>query len=186
MSLNLDPNDQKKLKSEIVSLVQYMKRFREEIAMIVEDGDDKSHFEGVSDQLDAIIGATEDATETILASVEKIDTDVEAIRQSIKDPDKVLQICDTINFNTVKAMEACTFQDITGQRVTKIVRSMKFVEGRVNSLADLWGRSELVQVSEKIKKENQEKNGNVEDNLRGPALPEEASISQSEIDALFD
>ena len=185
MKLNLEPEDQAKLKNEIISLVQYMKRFREEIAMIVEDGHDKSHFDGVSDQLDAIIRATEDATDTILASVEKIDTDIEVIRQSAKDPDKVLQICDTININTVKAMEACTFQDITGQRVTKIIRSMKFVEGRVNSLADLWGRSELVQVSERIKEiQENDKKGDVL--LRGPALPEEASISQSEIDALFD
>jgi chemotaxis protein CheZ len=39
--------------------------------------------------------------------------------------------------------EACSFQDITGQRITKVVRSLTYVETRVNKLIEAWGRSEL-------------------------------------------
>jgi chemotaxis protein CheZ len=81
-------------------------------------------------------------------------------------------------------MEACTFQDITGQRVTKIVRSMQFVEERVNSMVSLWG-SEAIEETAATYGNTDGRDGD-EKLLNGPALPSETSISQDEIDKLFD
>jgi len=81
---------------------------------------------------------------------------------------------------TTHAMEACTFQDITGQRVTKIIRSMQFVEERVLAMVDLMGRDSVAKEAAELPVETQEK----DPLLNGPQLPGNA-ISQDDIDKLF-
>lgn len=175
----------KKLKAEVLSLVQYVRRFREEIAQMVaaDSAEDGTRFETMADQLDAIVGATEDATNLILEKTETIDDIVEKLREET-DPEKRAALCDSINQDTIALMEACTFQDITGQRVTKIVRSMKFVEERVNSMIDLWGQDEINKLADQYAEDHQREGDDAL--LNGPALEKEASISQDEIDKLFD
>ena len=63
------------LQSEIFNLFQYIERFREEIARInaaEKEGDDDA-FSTMSQQLDAIVDATETATNGILENLEGID-----------------------------------------------------------------------------------------------------------------
>jgi chemotaxis protein CheZ len=173
------------LRSEIVGLVQYINRFRDEIAQMVQRGDDdQTHFSGVSDQLDEIIHATEVATNAILENVEAVEDITDKIKAS-DDIEEIHKLCDEINTRNMNAMEACTFQDITGQRVTKIVRSMKFVEERVNAMAELWGREEVDNLAASYATKDEEKDADAA-LLNGPALPQETSISQDDIDALFD
>ncbi|MDW3207407.1 MAG: protein phosphatase CheZ [Alphaproteobacteria bacterium] len=173
----------KQLKSEIVSLVQYIKRFREEIAHMVAADGNQTRFETMADQLDAIVGATETATHSILEHMESVDGLVEEIRTT-DDPKARGALCDQISEKTMEAIEACTFQDITGQRVTKIVRSMKFVEERVNKMIDLWGHDEINRLASEFAQEDKPQGDDAL--LNGPALQKEASISQDEIDKLFD
>ncbi len=179
----IDLNDDK-LKTEIVNLVQYIRRFREEIAHMVQRENQQTRFESMSDQLDEIVGATERATNSILESVESIDGVVDDLRNAETQEERNA-LCDLISNDTMNAMEACTFQDITGQRVTKIVRSMKFVEERVDMLTDLWGRDEIEGMTVTTSEEEEEVTGD-EALLNGPALPAETSISQDDIDKLFD
>ena len=82
-------------------------------------------------------------------------------------------------------MEACSFQDITGQRITKIVRSMKFVEERVDKMVQLWGRAEIENLASSLDLSSEEDERDKRLNLSGPQMPDEA-ISQDDIDALFD
>jgi len=175
----------KQLKSEVISLVQYVRRFREEIAQMVASDGDQTRFETMSDQLDAIVGATEQATHTILERMESVDEYVEKLR-STEDAEERGKICDAIGEETMASIEACTFQDITGQRVTKIVRSMKFVEDRVNSMIDLWGQDEINRLANEFAEQEASEKDEDEQLLNGPALDMEASISQDEIDKLFD
>lgn len=173
----------RQLKSEIVSLVQYVRRFREEIAQMVAADGDQSRFDSMADQLDAIVAATEEATHGILERMEEIDTVVEDLRTA-DDPKARGALCDKVNEQTMAAMEACTFQDITGQRVNKIVRSMKFVEERVNTMISLWGEDEISRLAGEYAEQTRPEGD--EALLNGPALKKEASISQDEIDKLFD
>ena len=64
-------------------------------------------------------------------------------------------------------MENCTFQDITRRRVTKVVRSMKFVEERVNSMVDLLGRETIEKLSLDL---SQEEKTSDEKRLEGPRM----------------
>ena len=49
--------------------------------------------------------------------------------------------------------EACSFQDITGQRVTKVVKSVTNIEDRVNALIEIWGKAALEEVEVKPDRE---------------------------------
>jgi len=77
--------------------------------------------------------------------------------------------------------EHSNFQDITGQRITKVVNTLKFVEERVDKMIDIWGREAFMELID-------DDGGAVDEDgrlLNGPQQ-EGAGISQDEIDKLFD
>ena len=57
------------LKKELYGLFKYLQRVRLEIAAINRPADEALHFDSMSDQLDAIVKATEEATDTIMVHV---------------------------------------------------------------------------------------------------------------------
>ena len=137
-------------------------------------------FDSMGEQLDAIVQATEQATNRIMESVEKNDEAVSKLRESITDPAQTA-LLDQIVENGNNAIEACSFQDITGQRVNKVVKSITYVESRVTSLVELWGREQLAGVEVP-----DDPNVTAEDKLmNGPQL-EGSALSQDEVDSLFD
>ena len=171
-----------KLRQEVLNLFQYIERLREEVATMSKAEDNATAFQDMSVQLDAIVEATEEATNSILAASESISGDAMAL-QGETDQAKITEISDRIAQNTMTIMEACSFQDLTGQRVTKIVSSVRFVEDRVNQMIELWGRDEIEALSAQIKPcEDEDPDKKL---LNGPQLPGQA-ISQEDIDALFD
>ncbi len=167
------------LKKELLGLFQYIQRVRVEIAAIERDSDDTHHFESMSDQLDAIVQATEEATDTIMGCMEKNDEIVGKLREGIVKEEN-LALLDQITANGADVFEACSFQDITGQRITKVVKSVTYVEDRVNALIEVWGKEEI----DKIEVQQAEELGD-DALLQGPALEGEG-ITQAEIDKLFD
>lgn len=168
------------LKKELYGLFKYLKRVREEIAAINRPADKAMHFDNMSDQLDAIVKATEDATNTIMECMEKNDDIIVELKESITDPERV-KLLDRISANGADVFEACSFQDITGQRVTKVIKSVTYVEDRVNALIGVWGKDEIDRIEVKPDKEKTKD----EKLLQGPALEGEG-ITQDEIDKLFD
>lgn len=173
---NIDP----KLHSEIVNLIHYVDRLRREVAGIAQQRDDQTHFEGMADRLDAIVTSTGEATDTILAAMEGIEAVVDQMR-ALPIGDQVGDLCDRISQNAMTAMEACSFQDLTGQRVSKVIGSLRFVEERVNAMAELCGRQAIDDIEDAARIEEQVDDGVT---LEGPQNPGGA-ISQDEIDQLF-
>lgn len=169
-----------KLRSEILNLFQYIQRMRVEIAHVTVKDDNRTPFESASEHLDAIVASTEVATNSILEQLEGIDNIVDEIRQVAGDGN-VSGLCDRIAEKTMKAMESCTFHDITGQRITRVIKSMNFVEERVNAMIDLWGRDEFEGMGYDLP---DTKPMGDEALLNGPQIPGE-EISQEEIDRLF-
>ena len=107
--------------------------------------------------------ATETATNGSLKNHDRIDEAVDKLRES----GAALKVCDAVSNRTMAAMENCTFQDITRRRVTKVVRSMKFVEERVNSMVDLLGRETIEKLSLDL---SQEEKTSDEKRLEGPRM----------------
>ncbi len=169
------------LRREIGNLSQYITRFRLEIARI-NSGDPNTRFQNMSEQLDAILEHTDSATHSILQSLEGITDLACQLQDASKDPE-TSDICDQLIDRTTNAMEACTFQDLTGQRVSKIVRSMKFVEERVNAMVELMGREGILAAAEELE-DDQALADEKKHYLQGPHNPGE-SISQDDINKLF-
>ena len=162
---------------EISNLAQYIERFRQEIARL-NKGNPESNFRNMSDHLDAIIAHTDSATHAILQNLEEISDLVGKIQDKVNDAETTA-LCDQAMEKTTNAMESCTFQDITGQRVTKIIRSMQFVEERVGAMVELMGRDSVEKQASELPPEEQS-----DTLLNGPQLPGNA-ISQDDIDKLF-
>ena len=97
------------------------------------------------------------------------------------EPSEIDSLCDGAT-KTTAALEACSFQDLTGQRINKVVGSMKFVEERVNAMAELFGRKEIQDLTDQWELPQQVDDGVA---LDGPQRPGEG-ISQDEIDQLFN
>ena len=175
-----DAKEAQLLKNELTGLFQYIQRVRTEIAAISRPSENEHGFESMGDQLDAIVKATEEATDTIMGAMEKTDEAVAKLREIITDAEQIA-LLDNIDENGQEVYQACTFQDITGQRVTKVVKSVTYVEERVNNLIDIWGKAELDKVEVEAEKKTED-----EKLLHGPQLEKEQSMAQAEIDALFD
>ncbi|GLS02854.1 hypothetical protein GCM10007859_29010 [Brevundimonas denitrificans] len=135
----------------------------------------------MTDQLDAVVGDTEGATNAILEAVEIIEDKNESLELNATDPDQ-LEITEAISTAVMKIYEACNFQDITGQRISKVVGTLKFVEDRISTMIDILGGEQELGELERIE-QALHLDGDVE--LNGPR-PEGHEISQAEIDALFD
>jgi chemotaxis protein CheZ len=101
------------------------------------------------------------------------------LRDALSHQDLVAAL-DEISGNDMDIIEACSFQDLTGQRVSKVLKSVRYVEERVNNLMEIWGREALQKVQvEGVEKSDDEKL------LHGPQMEGEG-ISQAEIDKLFE
>ena len=180
MTVPMNDSESEALRNELTGLLKYINRVRQEIASISHPADEEHHFESMADQLDAVIKATDDASNTIMASAETNEELITQLRATLTDP-KQAAILDKISENDMGIIQACSFQDLTSQRVTKVARSITYVEDRVSALAEVWGKEEL----DKVVVAGTEKTAD-EKLLNGPALDGQKSISQSEIDALFD
>ena len=168
------------LEENLQSLFSYIQRVRMEIAALPRDSDGVDKFATMGEQLDAIVESTKEATDVIMDSLEKNGDVVGKLQKLLTDQDQIALLSQILDNNNA-VFEACAFQDLTGQRVTKIIKSVTYVEDRVNNLMEIWGRKEL----EKVKIESNVDLTADEKLLRGPQLKADA-ISQDEIDKLFD
>jgi chemotaxis protein CheZ len=137
-------------------------------ALRVDDITDRD-IPSATDELDAIVHHTAQATHAILESCEMLD-EVSSVVSG--DAAAKLQAA------TTRIYEACSFQDITGQRITKIVATLKTIEGKVAHIIGTFGpspdevRDAVVHVASDA------------DLLNGPQLPTNA-MDQSDIDKLL-
>lgn len=112
---------------------------------------------------------TEVAVDRILAAVDKLMatdcSDADAVRQAI-------------DVNCMAIYEACTFQDITGQRISKVLHSIRVAGTALESLHGLWsGSSGAVSPAAGLETD-------ADSLLNGPALAGEG-LDQDEVNRLL-
>jgi chemotaxis protein CheZ len=170
-----------KLKAELDGIQEAISRTKREIATLHVSGFKGAEMTRVTDELDAVVGGTENATEQILSAAEAIDEAANTLSARMKgtDAELVADIQDKI----LNIFEACNFQDLTGQRITKVVNVLGFIEDRVIRMMEIWGGLETfasIEADESLQRVGDAAL------LNGPALPEAAGVaSQDDIDALF-
>ena len=169
-----------RLKQEFDGLLYYIHRVRQEIAAIYRPADEDHNFDSMGDQLGAIVNATEEATNAIMEAMERNVEAVGKLRDKITDPDQAA-LLDHIIDNGNDVFESCSFQDITGQRVNKVVKSITYVEKRVIALVGVLGEAQVAEVEVPVDR------GETADEqlVRGPQL-EGDGLSQDDVNKLFD
>lgn len=133
----------------------------------------QDHFKNANVELDAVVEATEQATNKIMDAAEKVQN---ALGEAKVDNPAIQESLQEI-------FEACSFQDITGQRINKVLKTLMKVEVIVQSLNALMvGKISPEAFGESIKDATSTE---PEDALlQGPQLDEEAP-SQDDVDKLF-
>lgn len=160
--------------AELESLATYIQDAKKEIAALSPDQVKDDFLPTASDELDAIVEATADATNSIMDATEII----EEVMSSLEG-----KPADDLLHATTSIYEACTFQDITGQRITKVVGTLKDIEDKVDGLLNVFTDGKSVKRKKKTTTKTKQEITD-EDLLNGPQSADKAK-SQAEIDALL-
>ena len=168
------------LKTELRALAVCIEQTKTEIAALKPTDSADDRLTVVASELDAIVSSTEFATQQILEAAEKIETLTAEIQAHGADS-YVSRVAEDINEAVVTMYEACNFQDITGQRITKVVRTLKYIEARIMAMVDIWGPDNIAEIIPQVHDVRHDEEASL---LNGPALANQG-ISQDEIDKLF-
>lgn len=172
-----------RLKDEMREIYQAIEDTKCQILTIKESGSDGHQIERVAEELSLIVKGTEEATETILNSAETIDTNAANLVASLKEESQQALACE-IQDNIVTIFESCNFQDLTGQRITRVVKTFCFIEQRIQKMMEIWGGPESFLGVAPEELEHRQGDGAL---LNGPSVEGDMDVaSQDDIDALFD
>jgi len=160
--------------SQMEDLARYIRQAKCDIASIKPDDISTTFIPNATDELDAVVGATEDATNRIMDVCDEMSALAAECTPEINEK---LVNC------TTRIFEACNFQDITGQRITKVVETLKHIDSRVEAIVKAMGeeihRHGDTHLTKNVHAADPEKGL-----LNGPQLPNNA-ISQDDIDKLL-
>ncbi len=129
-----------------------------------------NHIPSATDELDAIVAHTASATNCILEVCETLDAVASKMTGLPAE-----QLGDA----TTKIYEACSFQDITGQRINKVVLTLKAIDEKVAHILATFSISSAEALSP-----GDVTMGDDRALLNGPQLPM-AAMDQAEIDRLM-
>jgi chemotaxis protein CheZ len=88
-------------------------------------------------ELEAIVTGTEQATQQVLQAAEEIDQSANTLSAALKSEHEQ-GLAQDIRDRVVQIYEACNFQDLTGQRVGKVVEILALLEHHVGRLMEIW------------------------------------------------
>jgi len=163
-----------KFYSELEDLARYIRNAKLDIASIKPHDINTDHIPQATDELDAVVGATEEATNKIMDVCDELTALAGGCSPEINEK---LIGC------TTKIFEACNFQDITGQRITKVVKTLKHIDAKVEALVKALG-TEVQFEENKSGVIRKSAPGSDEELLNGPQLPRNAA-NQDDIDRLL-
>ncbi|MEH6631994.1 MAG: protein phosphatase CheZ [Halopseudomonas aestusnigri] len=176
-----DYNNAEDVRVEIAQMVRMIGKTKKEIAQIKHPDDVDDSFAQSTNELDAIVMATETATNNILDANERIEQTVNELSGLLHDDTDVQTACDKIANEVITILEASNFQDVTGQRMTKIINTLRFIEDRIVSMINIWGAEAFMDLPVGA---DDEREG--DDQLMNGPSAENEGITQDDIDALFD
>jgi chemotaxis protein CheZ len=111
---------------ELKSIALHIEALRREIGKLQPT---KMHSESIpaaGQELDAIVTATESASNRILECAEQV------MEADTRDPARYKEF---VKARMLAVFEACEFQDLTGQRIAKVIDTLKQIEVRVARFA---------------------------------------------------
>jgi chemotaxis protein CheZ len=172
-----------KLKVELDLIHDAINRTKREIAVLHGKSFEGNEMSKVTGELGAVVGGTEEATQQILEAAESIDQAATAMTK-VNSPDQLKLLSEEVQERVVSIFEACNFQDLTGQRISKVMTTMKFIENHITVMMDIWGGVDAIRAHAPAIIDDREGDAKL---LNGPkSAGDEGHASQNDIDALFD
>lgn len=164
-------NTTAELYSEVGQVAIFLNGAKKELAKIGGGDDAGQRVTEASDHLAETMEMTEQATNTIMASSEKI-----------QELAAGLPIEDEVNDLVTQVFEACNFQDVTGQRIQKVVEILQRVEQMVLRMVLVFGLSAK---GDQLDDATREELSSEAELLSGPALKGQG-LEQDQIDDMLD
>jgi chemotaxis protein CheZ len=172
-----------KLKVELDLIHDAISRTKREIAVLHGKSFDGQEMAKVNGELGAVVGGTEQATQQILEATEAIDQAATALSKNIT-PDQQRLLSEDIQERVIAIFEACNFQDLTGQRISKVMNTMKFIEQHIYAMMEIWGGVDAIKSHAVPIVDTREGDAKL---LNGPKLDGDVGhASQDDIDAMFN
>lgn len=159
--------------NELTDLQAVINEARSEIGAARPSDISDKHVPMATDELDAVVEATAEATGTIMDCCDVIMEKAGEIGG---------ESGDAISAEIIKIYEACSFQDITGQRITKVVSTIKSIEEKVRHIMGIIS-DRMPGMDEEDGEEEDTRTGD-DRLLNGPQMVDKA-ISQDDIDKLL-
>lgn len=157
---------------ELSDLQAIIEQARAEIGATRPSDINDKHIPSATDELDAVVESTAEATGKIMDSCDVVMEKAGTTDQA-----------ESITAEVMKIYEACSFQDITGQRITKVVTTLKEIEQKVGNLVRVLSES-MPGLGDGADESVAAPAAGDEALLNGPQMPDKA-ITQDDIDALL-
>jgi len=135
---NIEATGLRALKDETDTIQRAINRTKQEIAALHVNGLNAPETGRASRELDAVVGGAEHAIQQILAAAEDIDEAANTLSAALKH-EQEQALAHDIRDQVIRIFEACNFQDLAGQRITKVTATLKFIEDRVARMMEIWG-----------------------------------------------
>jgi chemotaxis protein CheZ len=162
-----------KVYGELREIAGYIETMRHEIGALQVNDLKNTRIPSAGVELGAIVQATEAATNTIMECAEAV------MGADASDPVAYKALVDE---KMMVIFEACSFQDITGQRIAKVVETLQHIEERVSRFADVMQAKDIdgfLNEGERERAERKEKFL-----LHGPQLAG-GGVDQAKVDEMF-
>ncbi|AWB24155.1 hypothetical protein DA075_27465 [Methylobacterium currus] len=128
------PSGMERLRYDLIEMAKAISRTKSEIAAIHTPDQDQSQLGAASEALDGIVRTTERATSDILQAAEEVQEVAWTLRETGADS----RVCDRLDQNATQIYTACSFQDLTAQRTSRIVNTLRYLEQRLTAMIEIW------------------------------------------------
>lgn len=133
-------DDVVRFRGDLMDMADAIARTRAEVAALSGADHGESRLTVASEALDSIVRATERATSDILGAAEAVQEAAWTLRETGADG----ALCDDLDRHATQIYTACSFQDLTAQRTSRIVHTLRYLEDRIASMIGIWGPEEGV------------------------------------------
>lgn len=174
LSTRTESTHEDSIRLTIADMSDAIARTKAEIAAIKPDEESPGKIGDATVELDAIVSTTEQATSEILAAAES----VQEIAWTLREQGTEASVCDQLDALMTQTYTACSFQDLTGQRIRKIVNVLNFLEARIEAMNLIWGKHETAAGSAEAPSMEASL-------LNGPALPGQG-LQQFAVDEILE
>ncbi|GAA0579082.1 protein phosphatase CheZ [Caenispirillum bisanense] len=166
------------IRQGLSELVDRIDLTRDHVAALSPANGESDHIVAATSELGSVVEATEHATQHILQSAETMQTLLDGHMDRLD-----VMLYQELSTQVIEIMTACSFQDITGQRISAAINTLLHVEAELKRLVELWEIEEGTARTEIIRNRPDDTR---EDKhlLHGPQA-EGMGMSQDDIDAMM-